>query len=640
MSLNSTDENIKKLIAGLQSEDEADRRYAAEDIEEGGFSECTEALTICLKDKSIAVSEACASALIKVGGQEAARLIVPYLSTEEIHLRNITCEVLNGLGQDAIDSLMEQLQHKDRDVRKFAVDVLLEIGSPESVSGLIKALDDPDVNIAATAADGIGQVGSIEHVDLLAKYLDSDTWMKCAILRALGCFKGDDVFNKVRPSLDSEDLLEKITAIQSLGHIAHPRGFIPILQLLNEDNLALFGADAIKSLNSIVSEHPSYSFADLIEEKHLKVFAWVLQEAPIETKRRCANLAGFCSEEVVPLLAKAFEVEDEELHEIIVNSIRQIHPNNISALANILDSPNEGLMEKMNALRAIQATHHKHAPLIIGKSLNGTNEEKILAALAVLGPHTRPIPFDELKKLISHINPIIRINTVEAMGRLTKDEFAPYLISQLNREIDEEVKYAIDASLLAIGQSTENETLGVFLASFSPEERKRVSSYFGFHDPSHLLEKFEAGLSDENPEIREISYKVFANLKKATFELIETGLDDEVANVRVEAVRCLTSIKDVDQVLAFAEKIKNKLGSHERVKVELIQVLSAFQGREDASDLVMPFLQDSSPWVQIEAVEGLKQLDDVRAIEPLKDLLDSKNEDLLNAVYSALDELE
>ena len=640
MSLQSTDENIKQLIADLQSADEADRRYAAEDIEEGGFSECTEALATALKDPSIAVSEACASALIKVGGSEAARLIVPNLGTEEIHLRNITCEVLFGLGQDSIESLMEQLQHEDRDVRKFAVDVLLEIGSPESVNGLVKALDDPDVNIAATAADGIGQVGTLEHVDLLAKYLDSDTWMKCAILRALGCFKGDDVFGKVRPSLDSEDLLEKITAIQSLGNIAHPSGFLPLLKILDPDSISLFGPDAIKSLNAIVKEHPSHSFADLIEEEHIEIFSWILKEAPIDTKRRCASLAGYCSEDVVPILAKAFEVDDEELHEIIVNSIRQIHPNNISALANILDSPNEGLMEKMNSLRAIQASHHKHAPLIIGKALNGTNEEKILAALAVLGPLTRPIPFDELKKLIQHQNPIIRINTVEAMGRLTKDEFAPYLISQLNKELDEEVKFAIDAALLSIGQSTDNETLGVFLASFSPEERKRVALYFGFHDPSQLLQKFESGLKDENPEIREISFKVFANLKKATFELIEVGLNDEVANVRVEAVRCLSSIKDADKVITFANKIKSTLGSHERVKVELIQVLSAFQGREDASDLVLPFLQDSSPWVQIEAVEGLKQLDDIRAIEPLKDLLESKNEDLLNAVYSALDELE
>ena len=40
-------------------------------------------------------------------------------------------------------------------------------------------------------------------------------------------------------------------------------------------------------------------------------------------------------------------------------------------------------------------------------------------------------------------------------------------------------------------EPTENETLGVFLASFSPEERRVAASYFGFHDPKNLLEKFE-----------------------------------------------------------------------------------------------------------------------------------------------------
>ncbi len=86
---------VQKLIGNLQQKDEKTRRYAAEDL---GYEEGYEAIPYLVKgleDKSIAVSEACANALIKLGGEEVAEQIAPALASENVRhqpsLQNRAC---------------------------------------------------------------------------------------------------------------------------------------------------------------------------------------------------------------------------------------------------------------------------------------------------------------------------------------------------------------------------------------------------------------------------------------------------------------------------------------------------------------------------------------------------------------------
>ena len=632
---------LEQLRSDLLHGDETAKRYAAEDIEDQRLAALVPELCEGLKDASIAVAEACASALSKLGGVEAARLIAPNLATENVHLRNITSEVLGAIGLPAVEVLMEQLSSPDRDVRKFAVDSLLMIGSGAPVVGLVAALDDADVNVAATAADGIGQVGDESHVEVLSQHLNADTWMRCAVIRAMGALGGEVAFEKVLPQLETEDMLVKITTVQALGALANPRGFRHLLAELTSKNLAIFGTEVVASLHRIVVKHPSFDYASLAEEPHLAALKWVLEEASLETKLQAVEIAGHLDEAVIPYLKPAFDVDDEEMHRWVERAIGNIQPSSLKPLEEILDSRHEGLMAKTLALKAMQAGNNKNGPLVLRKCLVGQDEEKILAALSVLDARIRPIPFLELKRLIPHENPLIRIAAAQATGRLAKDEFAPHLVSRLAVEEDDEVRQAIDNALLEIGNVTENESLGVFLASFSPEERKRALSFFGFHDPETQLVKFRQGLSDSNAEIRIISFKIFANLGKADFHLVRMGLQDQVDQVRVEAVRCLRAIPEKEKVLDFVrELLQESVASHERVRVELVQILGQFRGVPGSAELLLPLLKDVSAWVQIEAVEALKALDDPLAIDPLKELLDSDNPELVEAVSAALEELE
>ena len=636
----TTEQIIERLKKDLRLGEEADRRYAAEDVEDGGYVECLPELVEALKDDSIPVAEAAASALAKIKAPNTASLIIANLATENIKLRNMTCEVLAQLGQEAVDVLNAELKSPDRDVRKFVVDTLLMIASEESIKGLIAALKDKDVNVASTAADGLGQVGDSSHVGLLAPYLNSDTWMKCAVIRAIGSLGGEEALNLVLPELQSQDMLIRITSIQALGAIAEVKAFIPLFDLMEKGDFALYSGECMLALDKIVEAHPGCNYTGLIGEGHLRVIERILDESPRDTKSYALIVAAKLDELVLPHLRPAFNFEDPQLQDLLVLAVCGVHPEDFSFIEGLMSDRDGGLLQKTLALRSIISCGGDPAKEFLLTCLNGRDEENILAALGVVEHKTRPVPLHEIKHLLEHENPMIRMSAAEAAGRLSQDEFAPALVAQLNSEEHEEVKQAIDNALLEIGNETENSALGVFLESFSPEERKRALSFFGFHDPQTQLDQFTAGLEDENPEIRVISYKIFANIKKADFDLVEKGLQDTVDNVWVEAVRCLRAIDDKEAVFQFiCKKLEDSSALPERTKVEMILIISEYRGDNRATDVLLPLLGDSYPWVQIETVEALKNLDDQKAIEPLKSLLDDSNPELVDAVYNALDEL-
>ncbi len=620
---------------------EADRRYAAEDIEDGGYFECVPELIEGLKDPVVAVGDACATALVKLGGEEIAQQIVPHLGSENVRLRNLTSEILGTLGQPAVGVLIEQLQSPDRDVRKFAVDSLMMIQSPEALAGMVIALNDTDLNVAATAADGLGDVGHAEHIEVLSKHLEGDSWMQCAVLRALGQIGGPVAFERVLPKLESNDILVKVSALKALGHIGDPRGFLPLLNHCCNQGLDLFTQEAFWALARVVKAHPTYQYGSLIDKKHLECLQIVLGKGKGELRMQALTTAAHMGEEALSYLGPAFSYVEGELQDLLIETICALNPSNIDPLLALLESPQSGLMEKSLALKALSTCSSEGMDKMWKQFLASEDEEQILATLNVLGPPILPIPFSEIKHLLSHQNPLIRIAATGAAARFAKDEFAPSLVAQLNSEEDDEVRQAIDNALIEIGNATTNSALGLFLSSLSLDERKRALSFFGFSDPKEQMDKFAKGLSDENPEIRVISLKVFASLKQITIEQIQEGLRDPVEQVQVEAVRCLQALDNPQGIIQFLENmLKQKLSPPERVKVEIAQILSGLHGFPVAVDLALLLLKDQSTWVRIEAVEALKKLGDPKALEPLKNLVDDENSALVEAVYSALEELD
>lgn len=190
-----TMEHRDKLIAALNDPEEAERRFAAEDLGLLGDGLAVTALIAALGDPSIAVREAAADALSAIGGTETATQVAGVLASEDAARRNLALEILGAMGQDAVPVLKECCAATSADIRKFAADTLGKIGEIAAINAtplLLGLLDDPDVNVAGAAAEALGRLGDRSVLpDLLAR-MDREPWMQCNILDAVARLPGEE----------------------------------------------------------------------------------------------------------------------------------------------------------------------------------------------------------------------------------------------------------------------------------------------------------------------------------------------------------------------------------------------------------------------------------------------------------------
>ncbi|GHG83394.1 HEAT repeat domain-containing protein [Comamonas sp. JC664] len=123
-----------------------------------------EILVVGLHDESWRVRHVAAEALKRMPAsvELAARLIAVLGERGETGARNAAAEALAGLGAIALAPLVRLLSHPDPDQRKFAADILGQMGHHGAEVPLVRALGDPDLNVRVSAAEALGHVGG-EH---------------------------------------------------------------------------------------------------------------------------------------------------------------------------------------------------------------------------------------------------------------------------------------------------------------------------------------------------------------------------------------------------------------------------------------------------------------------------------------------
>lgn len=635
----SNQTEMERLVSELQSEDETTRKYAAEDLGYGGFRDAVPYLIQGLTDPSIAVAETCATALNQIGGHDVAEMVAVKLASEDVRLRNYAVEILTMLRETSVPILEEQLNSDDRDVRKFAVDILVEIASKESLPVLIKALDDTDVNIAATAADGIGQIGDESNLPVLKQYMDSETWMQCAVIRGIGSIGGEKAMQAILPLIKDDDLMVKTTAIQALGEIAEINALPELFHLLNCESVSLYGEQIINSIYSIFQSFPKENYQELISENLLKPVLALSVEGGSDSRLKAVEiLSFFSSQSIVEHLVSLFGADEIEILDSVVKALVKIDPEEITPLEKVLDESSESSnTQKVTAIRCLGSFSNAVGHELLRKYLDPNEEELACAVLDTITEGFEPVPIEELKALLKSHFSSVRKNTAMVMEKLGMEEFCEALIHQLDDE-DEEVLECVDYALVAIGQNHENSLIRPYLDSFSPIERKVAFEYYGTHHPEQLSEKFIEGLQDPNEDIRVISFKVLGNLKLLTYDMVRQGMSDPVENVEVQAVRSLASFPKDQEMVDFI-KTSLAMNPQERIKVELIQLLGDL-AEFKVTDSLLSMLKDDSTWVVVEAVEALKMLDDDSVVGALEELLDSDNDEIVETVENAIEELK
>lgn len=191
--------------------DEETKKRAAEDLLESGKldEETLPGFVAGLESSDKALQDVCARALTKFPENlrgKVAEAVVPLIARGDIESRNLAGEILSKSGNYGALALRSYLKHEDFDVRKFACDMLGNIGSAELLPDLYEALDDDDANVATSAIEAIGAAAVPESLPVLEEFYYKSEDLKPPVIEAVGKIGGkaaqDFLIDKLRNESD------------------------------------------------------------------------------------------------------------------------------------------------------------------------------------------------------------------------------------------------------------------------------------------------------------------------------------------------------------------------------------------------------------------------------------------------------
>ena len=248
--MNLSSQKIKDLVRDLGVADPSKRRLAAEHL--GAADErALLPLIKALKDENQGVQDAAMRSLICIGGEEAAYMVLPLLR-DDVATRNMAVIILQELGRVVAPMLGPLLKDKDEDMRKFALDLMCDIGecpAPEMLQELLER--DPNPNVRVSAAKVMGCLRMPGAVPPLVEALRDTEWVCFAAIESLALLKDDRSVEAVAELLMSPGEVIRGEAISCLASIGTEKALAALREHLEWEGITCFEKKlTVKSLLS------------------------------------------------------------------------------------------------------------------------------------------------------------------------------------------------------------------------------------------------------------------------------------------------------------------------------------------------------------------------------------------------------
>jgi len=260
--------NISELITQLNSNDETDRIYAAEDL---GLIDSLEAMSPLLQrivnEPSRKVRETIFMALEKSNSTEVFAKLADLLESEDAFLRNGVVTLFQRKGNnDAAPILLGKMKDPDEDVRKFALEAASGLGHPDVVRIYEMAIADSDLNVVIAAIEQISRNQRQEfkkQVEGIFAHAAQPMLVSVALSALVAI--GDDVSWKCirkryveSPDVPSWDLGLWISALGNFGSHEDIRLFGEILEKHNDS----ISEDVIEALERMQERFGSFEISE------------------------------------------------------------------------------------------------------------------------------------------------------------------------------------------------------------------------------------------------------------------------------------------------------------------------------------------------------------------------------------------
>lgn len=183
--MDTTQDVLKRLKTGVPSE----RKDAVEELRDGMGAQAVPYLVTALMDENLGVQQAAIDALIDIKSPAVVTAVIPLIGMENnASLRNMAAEILGMTGSEDMEAMTSLLKEEDSDIRRFAADIIGEIGDKQGVPALTEALEDKNPNVRSSAANSLGRIKDSRALEPLVRRLEAEReeWVKFSVIEALG----------------------------------------------------------------------------------------------------------------------------------------------------------------------------------------------------------------------------------------------------------------------------------------------------------------------------------------------------------------------------------------------------------------------------------------------------------------------
>lgn len=587
--------DYSRLLKALELPDPSKRRQASE-LLSGGDERALYPLIKALRDPNHGVQDAAMRSLISVGGEVTAYMVIPLLR-EEAYLRNTAMIILKEIGSRAVPFFNLLLVDKDDDIRKFAIDLICEIGVceyPEAIARLL--IEDPNPNVRASAAKAIGVLNYRTGLPQLIAALKDEEWVCFSALESLAVFRDDASISAIETLISSTSDALRFAAIEALGTIKSEHSGKALLNHLQRSD-GFEKTAVVKSLvqTGVTPSMPGVSEA-LMEmfkkgDWNDKTIALKGLVALGETKAvfDIADSAGSLDTSAPDTEDKLYMIKDALMNLAHSDSIIDaLNNDSLKFRGRII------LIEVLGDMQCREAV--PHLLKFLGENIRDVRRASVRALAGMSNADARLTLIEGIEDYDGHI----RRMSAEAIGKIgEKTAFEP-MMQHLPNERYDDVKEEMVKALMLINESeflshinefdpVVKSVIGrnagdIYILLFLSEDGDssvRASAISGLgrsgqpHD-ERIFARLKKSVCDRVPDVRKAAVAAMGELRCCR-EGVESALKDEDTWVRINAIQALARFSDGDAISHFLHMINDK---ETPVVLTAIEAIASIGGRE------------------------------------------------------------
>jgi CheY-like chemotaxis protein len=296
---------IQTLIERLNSDDEKERAFAAEDIGYDNLTPAIEALVKRLQiEPSRFVQEVITNALKSMKAADLAEKVIPLLYSDDAFIRNAGIDILTYQGEQAVIGLQRLLHNNDKDVRKFALDIIFQINNRYTPGMVAEALEDPELNIVITAVEYLGRLEASAYIERIHRIFTTadNLLLRCTCLEAMSIIGNQDTVKVVAslyPDPGSINELELYSLVKFVGRQGSEEHLPLIIPLMVEKGDTMT-KEIINAVDSILRRSGRNELPDELVSALANYIATNIND--INKYELLVLLARYTNEAIFPLL--------------------------------------------------------------------------------------------------------------------------------------------------------------------------------------------------------------------------------------------------------------------------------------------------------------------------------------------------